>query len=53
LVKIIALYVAMNYPERIPDFCYKPIALVTPIISSIVKETFTPSPRGFMISVTH
>ena len=32
------------------NFCYQPVVLVTPIISSIVKETFTPSPWNFMIS---
>jgi len=38
--------------RRNENYCYKPIALVTPKILSIVNETFTPSPKGFKISVT-
>ena len=33
-------------------YCYKPIALGTLKMSSIVKETFTPSSKEFRISVT-
>ena len=33
-------------------YCYKPVPLVTPKMSGIVKETFTPIPKEFKISVT-
>jgi len=41
-----------NQTEAVLMFLLKPIALNTPKISSIAKETFTPIPKKFMLSVT-
>ena len=41
-----------NEDPKTFNFCYKSIVLITPKIFTIVKETFTPIPKKFMISVT-